>query len=211
MAWSLTSLHTFEQCTLKYKYKYIQRLEEPRSYAAARGVDKHKMVEDFVNDGVPLPPELDFYHGFLSNLKAAGGKPEVKLAMNKSWEPCDWKAEDVWWRGVLDMLVLTPKEAIVYDWKTGKIWPDHEQQRELYCIATAQHFPELQQMRGIHVYVDLGKNRQHVYHRSELRSLQAKWETRVNRVTSAVEFFPNPSFKCRFCPFSRYKGGPCQF
>lgn len=213
MPWSLTSLQTFEQCGLKYKLKYVDKIPEKRSDAASRGVDRHKIIEDqFLTVAPPLPDDLSHYGPFLQGLKKYDCKPELKLAMTRGWEPCDWSSQDVWWRGVVDLLVLNGSQiGYLYDWKTGKVYPDHDDQKEIYSIAVSSHYPELREVRATHVYVDLGKNKEKHFHVDQLRTLRDRWVRRVNYPETAVEFIPNPTFKCRYCSYSREKGGPCQF
>lgn len=215
LRWSLSKLNTFEQCGKKYKFRYIDRVPEPPQPpgAAARGSAIHKAIEDYLKGEInELPSELSFYAGFLTQLKGAQLYPEHRMALNNDWEPVAPNDPTVWWTGILDLLIRpTEQLAVIYDWKTGKIWPDHEEQKEIYSIAVAATFPMVREVQFTHVYVDLGKNRRKTYHPDQLRSMRNKWEGRVFAAEHAAEYIPNPSFKCRFCPFSREKGGPCQF
>lgn len=211
MKWSLTKLKMFEQCPAKYKYRYLDHIQEAKSGAAARGTETHSTVERFLLGEVELPPELTHWHSLLSGLKTKTMFPELKLALDKDWKPVEWGSPDVWWNGVLDLLVLASPEATIYDWKTGKIWPDHDEQKDIYTIATFATHSEMSQVRAIHVYLDLGKSREKVYSRSDMPALQEGWERRVRSLEEATEFIPNPSYGCRWCPFSRQKNGPCRF
>lgn len=213
MSWSLTSLQTFEQCGKKYFLKYVEKIPEVRNQFASRGVDLHKIIESqFGAVAEPLPPDLTHYAQFFDNLQKYECRPEHKLALTKTWEACAWDSPDVWWRGVIDLLVLPTEEvAYVYDWKTGKIYPDHDDQKEIYSIAVGCHFPNLREVRAIHVYVDLGRNKEKHFHVDQLLALRDRWVRRALAPETAVEFIPNPTFKCRYCSYSREKGGPCPF
>ena len=212
LPWSLSKLGTFETCRAKFKFKYIERLPEQRSVAADRGVNKHKLIEDYINGiSVSLPPEYSMYQGFLSNLKNMGMQAEVKMALNDKWEPVPYDAPNVWWRGVLDAIIVQGNRANVYDWKTGKIYDDHDDQKDLYSSAVIQTHPEVEIVNATHVYVDLGKNRNKIYARHDIPTIREKWEARVGKMLEAQEYFPNPNFKCTWCGYGKSKGGQCKF
>jgi hypothetical protein len=212
LPWSLSKLGTFEKCRARYKYRYIDGLKEPKGAAASRGIDKHKIVEDFVA-GITeaLPADLSYYHGFLSNVRQSGGKAELQLALRADWTPCAFGDSDAWWRGVLDALVVLESKAHVFDWKTGKIYDDHDDQKDLYAAAVFSTYSEVEEIVATHVYLDLGQNREKRYTRADLPAIRARWEGRVNSLLSAEAFFPNPQYSCRWCGFAKANGGPCRF
>jgi ATP-dependent exoDNAse (exonuclease V) beta subunit len=46
---------------------------------------------------------------------------EYKMGLTKNLEPCDFFSQDVWWRGIADLIVLNEEKetAFVVDYKTG--------------------------------------------------------------------------------------------
>jgi hypothetical protein len=43
-------------------------------------------------------------------------------------------------------------------------------------------------------------------------ALKKKWEGRIKALFADDTFAPRPSdFACRFCDYSKEKGGPCEF
>lgn len=241
MRWSLSKLGTFTQCGAKYKFKYIEKAVEQRSLSASRGVDHHTAVERFLKSEIAeLPQELSFYTQFLTEVRGHEIYPEHKIALTKDWTPTTWDAEDVWYTGILDLKLLLrsgnsggnseehqgeqsavpatdgkgePTEAVIYDWKTGKIYPDHDDQKSIYSVAVYSEHPTVQSVRAMHVYLDLGKVREKEFHREQMHMLRKSWEDRVAPLERANpdDLIPNPGFHCRWCGFSRAKGGPCKF
>lgn len=214
MKWSLSSWGTYEGCAFRYKLKYIDGLKEARSEntAASRGVDIHKDIENFLTtEFFTLPENLRLYEDFLKNLRRMGAFTELKIGVDQNWSPVDWEHLDVWCRAVLDCLALLTPNAKVYDWKSGKEYDDHYEQKELYSILAFAAYPEIEEVEAIHVYVDLGKNTTRTYTRSQAEGLRQRWVDRVAKIENEKAFIPKPSWKCRSCGFSKAKGGPCRF
>lgn len=212
MKWSLSALGQFEKCQLKYKFKYIDKLPEPRGTAASRGVENHKVFEDVMLGKRELPTEYNYYTQMLNELKTKETHPEYKISLTKDWEPCAWDDSSVWFRGILDLKV-SGEPTVVIDWKTGKIYPDHDDQKSIYSLALFSENPDLQSVRAQHVYIDLGQTREKTFHRGEVHQLRKHWELRASFLdrTAPEDMIPNPGFHCRWCNFSAAKGGPCRF
>lgn len=178
--------------------------------SAQRGIDNHALIEAYLKGEIELLPSvLSFYQNFLTGLKLYPIYPEHRIAVSKEWKLVDWT--NGWLRCVLDLKLRDGTGAVVYDWKTGKMYDDHYQQKQLYSIAVISEEPEIKRVRAVHVYLDLNKHTERTYERPELEAARSQWESRVAKMAADTEFIPNPTWKCRFCSFSKFKGGPCQF
>jgi hypothetical protein len=113
---------------------------------------------------------------------------------------------------VLDLLV-PPQDGVVYvyDWKTGRIYDDHSDQRELYALQAFAKYPEAKKVQAEHVYLDSNERRAMLYHRFEIDAIQKRWDLRFKKLEEATEFPYNPQPGCQWCPYSQAKGGPCPF
>lgn len=219
MSWSFSSWSTYNKCPARYEYAYIFRLPRgPTSPSAARGTLIHSSIEAFLNkDLQELPTEINFYTQFLTDLRDNETyklRPELKVALNDKWEVTEWDAPDVWFKGVLDLYVEADGRVIVYDWKTGKEYPDHSAQREVYAIAAGAYGPEVSQIESFHVYLDSRQTRGTNYFRDLLPVLRNSWADKVSPMLSGKEYIPLPGFHCRYCPYSSKFGerkGPCRF
>jgi hypothetical protein len=217
MAHSLSKLGTFEQCAAKYKFRYLDKLPQgAKSAAASRGIDLHETIDAFLQrriDG-PLQSPLDFYQGFLGGLREIPGiLPEYKFAVDRTWTGLTvWEGDSVYVRAVFDLLTPPISDQVeVYDWKSGKIYENHRDQRELYSVLAVAKYPEAKRVRATSVYVDSGQQRGEVYELADLAGARSRWENRLARLESATEFPFNPQFSCRWCPYSKAQGGPCLF
>jgi hypothetical protein len=206
---SLSKLKCFEQCPLKYKLRYVDGIQDPSGPAAQRGILMHAVFENHLRgEDVVWPANLKHYEGFSENLKKSGALPEKVLTLDKDWKPVE---EEVWYKAILDVLLIKEPEAWIYDWKSGKEYDDHYDQKEIYSVAVFCSFPEVSTVRAIHVYLDHGRNTERVYDRSQMPAMRDRWALRFKKLEDTTEFHPNPNFGCRYCGFSKSKGGPCRF
>lgn len=219
MSWSFSSWSTYDKCPARYEYSYIFRLPRgPTSASAARGTLLHASIEAFLNKELTeLPTEINFYTQFLSDLRDNPSyklHPEFKVALNDKWQPVQWESPDVWFKGVLDLLVESDGRIVVYDWKTGKEYDDHGSQREIYAVAASSLYPDAGQIESFHVYLDKGQTRGTNFPRDLLPVLRNVWSNKVSPMFSAGPHIPHPGFYCRYCPYSSKFGerkGPCRF
>jgi CRISPR/Cas system-associated exonuclease Cas4 (RecB family) len=182
-----------------------------------RGVQLHGAIESFLTGKTAeLPNEINFYTQYLTQLKTKVIFPEYTICLTREWKPCAAESPDRWYKGILDLKAFGSSEgpqteATVIDWKTGKIYDEHDDQKSLYSLAVLAEEPSVLRVRAIHVYLDLGKNREKTYDREQMHQLRTSWDSRVLKLEEEKAFIPNPSFKCRYCPYSRSVGGPCKF
>lgn len=187
-------------------------LPETKSAAANRGVNLHKCIEDYLVMQTPLPAELSHYEGWLATMSGVMAFPEHKIAVDDKWQLCGWEDPDAYMRSVVDLkYVLAPEHVVNYDWKSGKIYDDHVDQKELYAIMVSAEHPEALAIQSIHVYVDLRKNTDRTYHRDQIPAFKEKWDRRIAAVANDTTHIPSPGYHCTWCGYSRKVGGPCRF
>lgn len=216
--WSLSSLNLFERCKFAYKCRYILKVPDtrPPGGPAQRGVDTHKIIEDHLLSGSPLTIELErqWGHAF-RELKNFPIEVEHKIALTPYWEPTQW--DQGWLRMVLDLKAKKPNGYTVYDWKTGKEWPEHYEQKELYSIGIMAEHPETTHVKAVHVYLDLGKQTIREYHRDQLPARRAQWDSKAKKLYDYIrmgdqgQWIPEPNYLCKWCAFSKGNKGPCKF
>ncbi len=213
-SWSYSRYGMHKQCPKKYKFAVVDGLEVPwlKEGPAYRGTLIHQMFEDYLNGTIDnLSSEFDYYEGFLDSMKEGETYPEITLAFTKDWKPCKWDADDRWFRCILDALTLHEDTAVIYDWKTGKEYPDHASQREIYAVAVNAAYPEIENIECYHVYLDGKSLTKSVYSKDQLPAIREQWESKVQRMFDDQWYPANPSWLCRYCHFRRENSGPCQF
>ena len=149
-AWSFSSFKTFEGCPRKYYHtKVVKDYQENFDTPAIKyGNEFHKAAELYIKSNKPLEPRFEFAKPSLDKLNSMGGKKlcEFKMALTENLEPCTYFAQDVWFRGVADLLIVDADTGVakVIDYKTGgnTSYADGRQ-LELMALAIFKHFPEV--------------------------------------------------------------------
>lgn len=224
-SWSLSAWNLFDRCKFAYKCRYVLKLPDPRPPGgpAQRGIDTHKTIEDNLLHSHPLTQELENKWGSaFKEIKNYPFQVEHKIALDRNWQPTNWlggmMGEPPWLKMVLDLKVQKGQGYTVYDWKTGKEYPEHYDQKELYALGVMSEHPEVKSIKSVHVYLDLGKQTAREYHRDSLNARRTQWNSKAQKMEEFVKlgadhsgWIPEPNFLCRYCAYSKANGGPCKF
>lgn len=237
MSWSLSQITVFETCGFKYALQYMARevapllglksvpVRPPPSGSAQRGIEMHKVIERHLTQKLPLTPDLERWSNAFTEIQTYPFLAEHKVAVDRNWNHVGYNHPDAWVRSILDLKVLKPNRLSVYDWKSGKEWPEHWDQKTLYgAMALAEH-PEYTEVTVTHVYMDNGRQTSRTYHQDQLHAFRAQWYDRATKLERAkdeliyartandveIAFPMQPNRFCRWCDFSKEKGGPCRF
>lgn len=211
-AWSYSRLHAWEECPLRAKLKLLDKRQEPEGPALARGNAIHKEAERFASGQVrSLPTSLSQMKDDFKELKKAKPLVEQQWAFTRDWEPCDWFGRDAWLRVICDAVTVSPPLAVVIDHKTGKLREGYNDQVELFALAAMAKFQDIDAVRTELWYLDHGVKIPNEFDRSMEKKLRTKWEKRSKPMLLDKTFAPRPGWACRYCHFSKSKGGPCKY
>lgn len=213
MPLSYSALATYKQCPRKYKYSYVDRLPRgPASPAMERGTMMHKQIEDYVTGEIDtLCDELSHYESWLDDLKQGECETEWSFGITEDLEPCAFDAEDCAFRGFVDLKHRVGDALTLYEWKTGKKYPEHATQMWYYAVMAMLHYPEVDGVDVYAGYLDLGQNKHVWYPRHMMMEYVPALKRYMAEPGNDEIFMPKPDFMCRYCNFSRQNGGPCQF
>ena len=121
--------------------------------------------------------------------------PEYKFALSRDFQPADWKQS--WSRGIADLVVVHKDKALVADYKTGKRKPT--EQLDLYAAYTFAHFPEVQEVTTMFIWLKDRKIDRNPIQRTELPMIWQGLLPRAAKLESAYErdsWPPRPSGLC---------------
>lgn len=118
--WSYSSLTAYATCPRRYYLTRISKqVKESQTEATIHGNQVHSALEKYVGNEAPLDSMYEGYRAVADKIKFSKGRKvlEYKFGLTKGLKPTEFFAKDVWCRGVLDIGILTEKQAIVLDWK----------------------------------------------------------------------------------------------
>ena len=217
-AWSYSSISTFKQCPKKYYHlRVLKDVKDDISAALVYGREAHQAAEHYIKEGTPLPQSFSFMQDILDAFDAIEGEKhcEIRFGVKRSfstarpapdldYEPCKFFDDDVWWRGIADLLITNGTKGYLVDYKTGKNarYADTKQ-LDLLAAATFTHYPEIETLKSALVYV-VSNDFINKEHKAELRdSYFATFDPELERLTGAEETGVWNAISgplCRFCP-----------
>lgn len=224
--WSHSRLSIFEQCKYHVYLRYGLKIPEPvrplpegkTEHANDRGTRIHTNGELFVKGKAKLGPELRRYYAqefeALHRLyREKRAFLEDEWGMTRDWEPCDFKAKDVWLRLKLDAMVrMSKREAVVIDVKSGRRMGNeikHAEQVQLYQLVTFLRHPEIDIVHVELWYIDIDDFFTQTYTRDQGLRFMRKFNERGTALTTYPftgdqKIEANPSiFTCKWCPYGR--------
>lgn len=204
-AWSYSALTMFEQCPKKYYHiSVLKDAKDEDSSWSADGKIVHDAMKKRVIDGKPLPLNLRHFEPTAAKFASAKGEKhgEMKLALNRQFEPRDFFAGDAWVRVIVDLAIVQGKHVILVDWKTGKV-KDDPTQNALVAAVVRQWMPEVELFKTLFVWLAHNNLTPKNY---SVSMLPAVWNNLLPRVAKMEEarkttsFPAKPSKLCGWCP-----------
>lgn len=210
--WSYSSISTYKECPLKWKFSYIDNLPWPSSASMDRGTRMHKMAEDFVNGVVEVVPHEIYRIGPLLNQlrHTFKAKTEAVLMVDQNWQPTD-DPDKAWCKTIIDVHYIYQDVLHVKDYKSGRMYDSHIEQLELYGIVGYCHYPDVKRIDTSAVYMDAGREgNEGSLLPAMIPKLIQKWDDDAKIMMADEEFIARPGKqKCAWCPYAKAKGGPC--
>lgn len=211
-AWSYSSIKTFDQCPKKYFHLKVKKdYKDEDTTATLYGTELHKAAEEFISLGKPVPARFAFIQDALDALQKIPGEKfcELKLGVAKRdgrFTPCDFYAKDVWWRGIIDLVIINKQKRTAYlvDYKTSKNtrYADTKQ-LDLMAGAIFTHYPDIVEIKSALLFVVCNemvkKKHEYIMRTSYLNTM----EPELARLEAAIKtdvWNPVSGPLCKFCP-----------
>jgi hypothetical protein len=198
-------LNNFETCPKRYwHYSVGKDVVEVEGPQIIEGKELHQVFADRLSKGAALPLGYGQHERILAPIAASPGKvyTERKLAITSAFTPCGWFAKDVWFRTVIDCVVLQGGFASLFDWKNGRPKADATQ-LQLMSAVMFHHAGELQRIRSALVFVQHNHVEREEFVRGDLPEIWNDILPRVRRLEKArreEEFPAKPGGLCkRYC------------
>ena len=204
--WSFSSLKEYVNCPRQYQeLKVLKRYEKKATEQMLYGTAVHKACEDYVGKGIPLAKNyLRFKPALDALIEIPGTKyPEHEMALTRDKQPCDFKDENRWVRGIVDLLIVDGDQAYIVDYKTGSNRYPDPKQLKLMALMTFAHFPHVNKIKAGLLFVMHESFMDEEYSRDQIPKLWNYFSTDLERLNISYEndvWNPNPTPLCGWCP-----------
>jgi hypothetical protein len=205
MAYSYSAIKEFNTCQRKYYENKVLKLHpHVDTQATMYGKEVHKALEDYIGQDIPLGGHSRF-QGIADNLKNIEGTKhtELEMALDENLEPCAFRSDKAFIRGIADLVIINGTMASIFDYKTGKAtYPDPEQ-LELMALMVFRHFPEVEHVKAALLFVLYDKIISSEYHKKNAKETWVKWAGKIAEIEQCHEnniWHENPSGLCGWCP-----------
>jgi len=207
---SYSSLRTYKECPAKYAYSYIDRIPSPPSAAMDRGSRLHKLCEDYLGGGLPsCPYDIRRIGVKIFQMRGKGALPEQTWLLDKDWYATE-NPGDAMLKAIIDVHYMDSGVLKIHDYKSGREYPEHQDQLELYALIGLQRFPLTGRVEASAIYIDTGiEGQPRSIIRPMLPKLRQRWDGLIARVGADGEFLPTPGGHCRRCHYRSDAGGEC--
>lgn len=210
-AWSYSSIKTFDQCPKKYFHlKIAKDIKDTGSEATIYGNEVHEAAENYIKHGTAVPDKYAVIHPVMEALsKFPGDKhAELKLGVKRDedggYEPCDFFDPDVWYRGIVDLLIIDGHKAKMIDYKTGKSAKYADlKQLDLMAAAVFTHFPEVMIIKSALAFVVCNDFIKKTHVRTERSRYFSVFSDQLERLEAAIDngvWNAKTSALCPWCP-----------
>lgn len=209
---SYSSISNYLQCPRKFKEVNVDYRFKDGSFATKKGEDIHKSIEEYIIGVTDTPPLEGHPHTLIDSLRAMYKLPmpegfsigvEQLFAVDIDGKQVPYKSPNAVLRGKIDAYVVTPKQLLVIDWKSGKR-RDNRMQATTYDILAGHLMPD-----GAHRFIfDYLKDGRDPSIEVSQADRDNFWKI-INTIENANEFPEKPSPLCAWCPvpkaFCKYK------
>jgi hypothetical protein len=210
-ALSPSGIKKFKTCAFAWHDQYVLGNKPPEKNASNRGIDLHAVLEEFFKGERAYPSNdrvLRPWQPLMEGLAAKPNTPEGEVAVRSDWTQCGFFDKDAYYRGKYDLKSMDSPDVLdIWDWKSGKIYPDHEEQGLSY---SAMEPGEYNLYRTHFVYLDVPthvESREYPATRIEKERITLSSTIDYIRVTDVHP--PRPGPHCNWCHLNYKKGGKC--
>lgn len=218
LPWSHSSLSGFDTCPRQYEeIKVLRNFQDQKNPASIWGDEFHTAAENYLRarcaglhwaasastqEVAPLPANMTQYRDYLEKFVSRPGRTllEQELGLDEKLQPCEFLGDDVWMRGIIDVLNINGTVAHVDDHKTGKRKKD-PQQLIIFALLTFYHHPQVMCVHtNFHWVAFGGVTDGETYYRHDIGWM---WDTLIPKLKDYRNAFhrgvfpPRPSGLCK--------------
>lgn len=220
--YSFSKINLYEQCPLKFKFNYIDKLGTfYPNLATERGSFIHTLLENHTKEKktkfkfliATEEEQKDCFNIFVEFLDSDLGKKymvndakaELNFGMKKTktgLEVCKYGDKQALFRGKIDHSILEEYKMHLADWKTGKVsFFPAPLQLMMYMVWAFYKYPELEEVITSFVYVEHLQEKEYKFTREHLNPSIMKILGKILNIEKDTTFLKKEGPLCNFCDF----------
>lgn len=230
---SFSQWETYHACPAKWKYRYVDKLPSaPPGPAAARGLDMHKRVEDYITgqisaeelvngDGklrfgaksaAKIDPEYVPVIDSFKNHANGDRHVEHKLGFDSEWYLCGGLSKKAYVIIVMDAVRATDNRLVIAEWKSGQPKETHSDQRKIYALGGLRKWVYVDEVEVTTYYLEgTAPPQRLIVKPTAEEKLKALWDQRFTQMSTDTVLAARPNEGCKWCDYAKSKSGPCAF
>jgi len=214
--WGFSKMETYKDCKKKFYFQYIKKLPSPGNAAMERGGKIHETAEAYLQGWITSLPADQIDPVWQPRLDELRHKPlfvsEQAIGLDSQWKPLkNWFQQETWIRAKMDADYFEEQTVEVIDFKTGKYRVPSDEQIELYAIVGLSKHPSATKARAEYWFFDMDDVYTKEYTAEYLVARRKYYEEFAAKLYSTEVWVEEPSRECKWCPYSKTKGGPCKY
>lgn len=204
-SWSYSKMKNYVTCPKRHYEVDIAKNYTDISEQLIWGNQVHDGLRDAVAGKVALPVSMKDYQKWIDEIKTGPGQllVEMKMAINQTFQPTSWFANDAWFRGICDVARIDGPVAIARDYKTGKLTHDSRQLMLMsQCIFA--HYPGVHRIKTEFIWLKEDCATPETFNR---KTMVREWPpvleivAQMKHAADTMTYEPKPGALCRkHCP-----------
>jgi len=227
-SYSYSKIKTWTDCPLSYKLTYLDNVGKDESDPMTLGAAAHEFFEAWLNArrfnnpitveeiALPVwskePRDQSLYEEYLGICEefaknfdgtdipiGAHTSCELKLGLTVEGLPCDFMAENVWLRGIVDRLDIIGTTAKITDYKVSFRGKPDTFQVSLYAFMISKYRPEITNFEVVIHYVKSNWKEKWQFSKDKISGI----EFQIKAITETIErdnrFKAKPGSRCSSC------------
>lgn len=222
LALSFSKINTYDICPRQFQLQYITKTypkDDDNPYFK-KGQRLHKHLEDYVVDRLAgKDPDAKKIAAASRNALPIINKlmdkyddvyPEQKICVDKNYKKIGWFDKAAYYRVIIDFLALGEEDAVILDYKSGKVrdYSGFGGQLHLSAFVLFMMFPRLKKVTSAYLYLEHKQTVSITIYRKDLEELRQHFDDKFIEINSDEKFEPERNDYCRFCLASGYQ---CEF
>jgi hypothetical protein len=199
LVYTFTNLQAYRNCAhamyRRYLKKDIPYVETPEM---KWGNDVHSAFEHRISSNRPLPITMQQWEKFATPYDGRAAIAEQKLGITKAGRTTGYWDSDCWFRGRVDLSILSQDRAFINDYKTGGSKYEDPFELEVGALLLKAKYPELTIIKGTYTWLKENRVGQ-LYDLSRFRDTWNEINRIIGKIEADNEFEKHQSGLCGWC------------